>query len=272
MTSELGRAHQELREWGDALERKVEQRTTELQAAQASLFQTAKLAAVGRLAAGVAHEINNPLTGILTNSSLMLEDLPADDPRRDELQTIVNETLRCRKIVKGLLDFARQTKPQKQPLPLNQVVEDILALVRNQANFRNLTVTTDLDPHLPPAMADGDQMRQVILNVVLNAADAMAGSGTLAISTRADAAGRSALVRIADTGPGIPDEVKEKLFEPFITTKSTGTGLGLAIAYGIVEQHKGTLTVDSARGRGTTVTIGLPINYVDNDVSGHRNA
>jgi two-component system NtrC family sensor kinase len=272
MTSELGRAHQELREWGDALERKVAQRTAELQAAQHRLFQTAKLAAIGRLAAGVAHEINNPLTGILTNSSLMLEDLAPDDPRRDELQTIVNETLRCRKIVKGLLDFARQTAPQKQSLSLNQVVEDILALVRNQASFRNLTVTTDLAPHLPAAMADGDQMRQVILNVVLNAADAMAGSGTLAISTRADAVAQAVLVRIADTGPGIPDEVKEKLFEPFITTKSTGTGLGLAIAYGIMEQHKGTLTVDSARGRGTSVTVGLPINYVDNDVSGHRHA
>ena len=271
MTSELAVASQRLREWGDELERKVEQRTAELQAAQARLLQTAKLAAVGRLAAGVAHEINNPLTGVLTNSSLMLDDVKADDPRRDELQTIVNETLRCRKIVKGLLDFARQTRPQKQPLSLNQVVEDILALVRNQASFRNLTVTTDLDPRLPAAMADGDQMRQVILNVILNAADAMAGLGTLGISTRADAAAQTVRVRITDTGPGIPDEVKEKLFEPFFTTKSTGTGLGLAIAYGIIEQHKGSLVVDSTTGRGTAVTITLPLNHVDNDASGQRN-
>ncbi len=115
MVSELVRAHQELRDWGETLERKVEQRTAELKAMQAHLIQSEKLAGVGKLAAGVAHEINNPLTCVLTNSSLMLSDLPPDDPRREDLQTIVDETLRCRKIVKGLLDFARQTKPQKQP-------------------------------------------------------------------------------------------------------------------------------------------------------------
>jgi two-component system NtrC family sensor kinase len=269
MTSKLAHAHQELLDWGEQLERKVEQRTAELKAAQQNLLRTAKLAAVGRLAAGVAHEINNPLTGVLTNSSLMLEDLADEDPRREELQTIVNETLRCRKIVKGLLDFARQTQPHMQALSINQVVEDILALVRNQANFRNLTIQTALDAALPPVMADGDQMRQVILNIVLNAADAMPQGGTLRITSAQEATGGVTL-QIADTGKGIPDEIRDRLFEPFFTTKSSGTGLGLAIAYGIVEQHKGTLTVESVPGRGTTIVITLPVSDGDHDVSGNR--
>ncbi len=272
MTSELARAHQELREWTENLERKVEQRTAELQAAQASLVQSGKLAAVGRLAAGVAHEINNPLTGVLTNASLMLEDLVADDPRREELQTVVNETLRCRKIVKGLLDFARQTKPQKQTLSLNRVIEDILALVKNQASFRNLSIITKLDPHLPAVLADADQMRQVILNIVLNAADAMPQGGSLRITSAVHAAARAVTVRISDTGPGMPDEIKDRLFEPFFTTKSTGTGLGLAIAYGIVEQHKGTLSVESAPRCGTTIVIMLPMDGTDTDAGSDRHA
>ncbi len=259
MASELARAQQELREWGEKLERKVEQRTAELKTMQNHLLQAEKMAAIGKLAAGVAHEINNPLTGVLTNSSLMLQDLPPDDLRREDLQTIVNETLRCRKIVKGLLDFARQTTPQKQELNLNRVVEDALALVKNQASFRNITITADLDPRLPFIMADGDQMRQVALNIVLNAADAMPQGGELRISSKFESAAKAVVIRISDTGTGIPDEIRDRLFEPFFTTKKTGTGLGLAIAYGIVERHKGTLDLESAVGRGTTFIISLPV-------------
>ena len=261
MVAELVRAHQELLDWGANLERKVEQRTSELKAMQAHLIQSEKLAGIGKLAAGVAHEINNPLTGILTNSSLMLKDLPPDDPRREDLQTIVDETLRCRKIVKDLLDFARQTKPQKQDLDMNRVVEDVLSLVRNQASFRNINVRTELDPGLPSVRADRDQMRQVVLNIVLNAADAMSQGGELRISSRLNPNGKDGKrveVRISDTGPGLPEEVRGRLFEPFLTTKKTGTGLGLAIAYGIMQRHKGALEVESAPGRGTSVTMVLP--------------
>ena len=260
MTGELVRAHQELRDWAATLERKVEERTAQLRAMQAQLVQSAKMAGVGELAAGVAHEINNPLTGVLTNSSLMLEDLPFDDPRREELQTIVDETLRCRKIVKGLLDFARQTRPQKVALLLNQVVEDVLALVRNQAAFRSIAITSELDPTLPPVMADGDQLRQVVLNVILNAADAMPNGGQVWIASRLDPAGQSVELSITDTGVGIPAEIRDRLFEPFFTTKKTGTGLGLSIAYGIVEQHRGTIRVDSVPGRGTTFVVVLPLD------------
>lgn len=260
MTSELEQTHQELREWAENMERKVDERTAELKAMQAHLIRTEKMAAIGKLAAGVAHEINNPLTGVLTNSSLMLQDLPPDDPRREDLQTIVNETLRCRKIVKGLLDFARQTTPQKQELRINQVIEDVLSLVRNQASFRDLKITLNLNPSLPTVMADNDQMRQVVLNIVLNAAEAMPRGGELRIQSDLDRESKNVVVRLSDTGPGIPDDIKERLFEPFFTTKKSGTGLGLAIAYGIVERHKGTLELESAPGRGTTFIITLPVS------------
>jgi two-component system NtrC family sensor kinase len=257
MVSELVRAHQELKEWAETLERKVEQRTTELREMQAHLIQSEKLAGVGKLAAGVAHEINNPLTCVLTNSSLILSDLPRDDPRREDLQAIVDETLRCRKIVKGLLDFARQTKPQRQKLHINRVAEDVIALVRNQASFQNITIKTELDPAIPPVLADADQMRQVVLNIILNAADAMAEGGVIRVCSSFEPKLKQVALRISDTGPGIPADIQDKMFEPFFTTKKTGTGLGLAIAYGIMGRHKGSLKVESTPGRGTTIVVAL---------------
>jgi len=265
MTTELEAAHQALRESADVLERKVEERTTELRRMQAQMIQSEKMVAIGKLAAGVAHEINNPLTGVLTNSSLMLEDLPDPHPWREDLQTIVNETLRCRKIVKGLLDFSRQTRPQRTPLDMNQVVEDVLALVRNQTVFRRIRITYALDPELPRVMADADQMRQVVLNIVLNAAEAMGDGGELRLSSSSGPSSQSIDVVVADTGPGIPDDVRARIFEPFFTTKRTGTGLGLAVAYGIVERHHGELLIDSVRGRGTTFTIRLPVEGAPDD-------
>jgi two-component system, NtrC family, sensor kinase len=265
MVSELVRAHQELKEWAETLERKVEQRTAELKAVQAHLIQSEKLAGVGKLAAGVAHEINNPLTCVLTNSSLLLSDLAPEDPRREDLQAIVDETLRCRKIVKGLLDFARQTKPQRQALNLNKVVDDVLALVRNQATFQNIAIRTELDPKLPYVQADADQMRQVFLNIILNAADAMSQGGALNIRSFFEPKSNQVMLRISDTGPGIPVEIQSKLFEPFFTTKKTGTGLGLAIAYGIMERHKGSLKVESSPGHGTKVTVILSGDLTTND-------
>ena len=258
MVTQLLRAHNELREWGETLERKVEKRTAELKAMQTHLIQTEKLAGVGKLAAGVAHEINNPLTCVLTNSCLMLSDLPQDDPRRGDLQMIVDETLRCRKIVKGLLDFARQTNPQKHNLNLNQVANDVLSLIRNQASFQNIAIETSWDPAIPDVAADADQMRQVLLNIVLNASDAMAKGGTLSIRSSFDDETNRVILRISDTGAGIPIEIQDKLFEPFFTTKKNGTGLGLAIAYGIMERHKGALRVESVPGQGTTISVILP--------------
>jgi two-component system NtrC family sensor kinase len=229
-----------------------------MKAIQTQMLQAEKLAAIGKLAAGVAHEINNPLTGVLTNASLLLAATPADDPKREDLQTVVDETMRCRKIVKGLLEFSRQAKPQVQLLDSNQVVTDVLGLVKNQASFRNIALEVALADGLPPVLADRDQLRQVVLNVVLNAAEAMTGSGRLELKSRFERKERLVWLEIRDSGPGIPEEVKARMFEPFFTTKRTGTGLGLAIAYGIVQEHKGRILVESEPGKGTTIAVGLP--------------
>ncbi len=265
MVRELSRTNQELRQWAENLESKVEDRTAQLKAMQGHLIQTEKLAAIGKLAAGVAHEINNPLTGILTNSSLMLQDAAPGDERREDLQLIVDETLRCRKIVKGLLDFARQTKPQKQSVDLNGVVEDVFSLVRNQATFHDIELELKPDGTLPAVMADKDQMRQVVLNIVLNSAEAMPDGGKIRASTRLEPITGDVELVVEDNGPGIPEEIRTKVFEPFFTTKRTGTGLGLAIAYGIMERHKGMISIDSTPGRGTTITLRIPARSGESD-------
>jgi len=149
---------------------------------------------------------------------------------------------------------------------MNEVVEDVLALVRNQTVFRAITVSFGLDPKLPAILADADQMRQVVLNIVLNAAEAMeAHGGGLRLTSHPAAGGSAIELRFADTGPGIPDDVKARMFEPFFTTKKTGTGLGLSIAYGIVERHRGQLRVESTPGGGTTFVLVLPIGGIGDD-------
>jgi two-component system NtrC family sensor kinase len=265
MTQELEKVHRELQEWGKTLEKKVEERTREIEKIQNQLLQSEKLASIGKLAAGVAHEINNPLTGILTNSSLMLEDVPKDDPRREDLETIVRETMRCREIVKGLLDFARQTKPEKKVMNINKIVEATIALVENQASFQNVRIIRKLDPALPETMVDTDQIRQVCINILINAAESMPRGGELTIESKletpgqAGTTGKAILLRFQDTGMGMTQEVLSKIFDPFFTTKGTGTGLGLAISYGIIERHGGTIAVESNPGKGSTFTVRLPV-------------
>jgi two-component system NtrC family sensor kinase len=222
------------------------------------LFRSEKLASLGKLAAGVAHEINNPLTGILTNSSLLLEDLPADDPRREDVEVMVHETIRCREIVKRLLDFARQTKPQKRLADINALIDNIILLVRNQTSFRNILIEKKLDD-IPEVLVDPDQIQQVFVNIILNAAEAMTKGGVLTVTSATSRTGESLVIRIADTGPGISEEVRERIFDPFYTTKEHGTGLGLSISYGIIEQHGGTISVESCPGKGSTFIIQLPV-------------
>jgi len=259
MAKQLRGEKRELEEWANTLEKKVAERSEEMKKIHAQLFRSEKLASLGKLAAGVAHEINNPLTGVLTNSSLLLEDLDRDDPRREDVEVMVNETIRCREIVKRLLDFAKQTKPQKRLASINTLIETIVLLVRNQASFRNVTIEKHLEADLPDVLVDPDQIQQVFVNIILNAAEAMTRGGKLTIRSWASPDGQSVLVSIADTGPGIPEEVRERIFDPFFTTKEHGTGLGLSISYGIVEQHGGTVSVESAVGKGSTFTIQLPV-------------
>jgi two-component system NtrC family sensor kinase len=259
MARQLEAEKRELEEWGNTLEKKVNERAEEMKKIQAQMFRSEKLASLGKLAAGVAHEINNPLTGILTNSSLLLEDLEPGDPRREDVDVMVKETMRCREIVKRLLDFAKQTKPQKRLASLNTLLENIILLVRNQTSFRNVTIEKALGEGIPDLLVDPDQIQQVFINIILNAAEAMTKGGSLSIKSALTPDRQSIVVSFADTGPGIPEAMREKIFDPFYTTKEHGTGLGLSISYGIVEQHGGTIIVDSIVGRGSTFTIQLPI-------------
>ena len=176
---------------------------------------------------------------------------------------MVRETIRCREIVKRLLDFARQTKPQKRLANVNSLVDNIVLLVRNQASFRNITIEKQLGPAMPDVLVDPDQIQQVFVNVILNAAEAMTGGGRLTIRSSVASDGKTVSVTFTDTGTGMPESVREKIFDPFFTTKEHGTGLGLSISYGIVEQHGGSVSVDSAPGEGSTFTIVLPLSAVD---------
>jgi two-component system NtrC family sensor kinase len=263
MAKELDKEKNELVLWEKTPQKKQHDRTEEIKKIHSQLFRSEKLASIGKLAAGVAHEINNPLTGILTNASLLLEDLGKDDPRREDTEVIVRETIRCREIVKRLLDFARQTKPLKQSSNVNTIIENIIFLVRNQASFRNIAIIKNLSDYLPDIMADADQIQQVFINIILNAAEAMNKGGTLTIQSKL--LDSQIQVQFTDTGMGISEDVKEKIFDPFFTTKEQGTGLGLSISYGIIEQHGGTINVESKKSVGSTFTILLPINSLDNE-------
>jgi len=229
---------------------------------QRQLIQSEKLASVGRLAAGVAHQINNPLTGILTYSSLLLRKKPEDDPEREDLQVIVDETMRCREIVKGLLGFSRQAEPQKEAVDINNIIQNSLALTKNQALVNDVKVTTELSGKLPTTVLDGGQIQEVFLNVILNAIDAMPEGGGLRVASDIVDGEQFIQIRFTDTGCGIPPENIDKVFDPFFTTKdaSKGTGLGLAVAYGVIEKHGGRIRMDSEFGKGTTCIVDLPVN------------
>jgi two-component system, NtrC family, sensor kinase len=227
---------------------------------QQQIMKSERLATLGQLAAGVAHEINNPLGAILMYSHLSLEEMDAEDGRRKNLQKVVAEATRCKDIVRGLLDFARQSEPNVTESNANNILKRTLSLLQNQPSFQNVKITTALSPSLPKAMMDAGQIQQVFTNIILNAAEAMAGAGELTITSKPAADGKSIEIEFMDTGCGIPRENLEKIFDPFFTTKEVGrgTGLGLAVSYGIVARHKGTIEVKSELGKGTTFRIFLP--------------
>jgi two-component system NtrC family sensor kinase len=259
MTSDLKKADDKLVEWGKTLEQKVHERTEELRNKENQLIQSDKVASLGKLAAGVAHEINSPLTGVLTYSSLLLKAKKEGDPDREDLEVIVNETNRCKKIVKGLLDYARQTAPQKTLCDANEVVDKSIDLISHQATLQSVRIDRKFKPDLPKIMIDVGQVQQVLINILLNAIEAMPQGGTLTVSTGMD--DRMVALRFADTGSGIPEDVLPKIFDPFFTTKEQGrgTGLGLSVSFGIIERHRGKLEVKSKVGKGTTFTVKLPL-------------
>jgi len=240
----------------------------ELRETQQQLIQSEKMASVGQLAAGVAHEINNPLGTILLYSHMILEKLEQKDDRREELDTIAKEAARCRDIVRGLLDFARQRKLQVENVNVNKILEETLSLVAAQPSFQRVKVLTTLDPSLPPTGGDPVQLKELFLNILSNAGEAMPKGGTVTVSSRfLDGAARQIEVMIRDTGQGIPPENLDKIFMPFYTTKKIGqgTGLGLAIAYGIVKMHRGAIEVKSKVGEGTVFWVKLPASAPANN-------
>jgi len=245
--------------------------------AQQTIQESGRLATIGQLAAGVAHELNNPLGGVLMYSHLLLENLHQDEDAndygnndRENLEKIVNQATRCKKIVKGLLDFARQTEPKVELSDINELLKETLILIENQASFQNIVITKKLSPSLPEVMVDQSQLQQVFINIALNAAESMEGDsekeGKLEIKTEVSEDNQYVEISFTDTGCGIPEENIKRIFEPFYTTKEVGrgTGLGLAISYGIVKRNNGTISVNSKVGEGTTFTISLPTNKGDN--------
>ena len=232
---------------------------------QKLLMQQDKMASIGRLAAGVAHEINNPLTTILTSAMLIQEETDSDDTNYQELGIIANEALRCRKIVSSLLDFARQTRPNKEKHDLNDVIMESVMLTRKQAAFTDVIVEQDLSKDLPPINVDKDQIEQALINLTLNAIEATNPGGKITISSRFSSETDVVEIIVSDTGKGISGEDLDRIFDPFFTTRESGTGLGLAITHGIIEQHGGTIEVESKIDQGTSFTIRLPLNNGDNN-------
>jgi two-component system NtrC family sensor kinase len=241
--------------------------TQKLSEAQRQVYQSQKLAAVGQLAAGVAHEINNPLTGVLSYSSFLLKRAQDKPEFKEDLEVIVRETKRCRGIVQGLLDFARQSPPEKHESDIGEIVERAIRIVQSQIDPLRVHLKKDVGTDLPKIQADANQIQQVLVNLLLNANDAMsAGGGTLTLTARLATDGGSAPshaegieILVGDTGCGIAPHDLQKIFDPFFSTKGPkGTGLGLAVAWGIVEKHNGRIEVESEVGRGTTFRVLLP--------------
>jgi two-component system NtrC family sensor kinase len=272
MAKALNDSRRELEELVQTLELKIEERTQELRVAEAEIAQGEKLASVGVLAAGIAHELNNPLTGVLTFTSLLRRKMPDGSEDAEDLDLVIRETRRCAAIIKRLLDFAREKVPVKGWFDLNQVIEETIRFTDRPASLRQIEITADLDPGLPQVWGDADLIKQIVLNLLVNAQQAIEAQGSIRVATRPYMAkapakpGVEALpmveIVVKDSGCGIPEANLQRIFDPFFTSKEVGkgTGLGLSVSYGIVKAHGGRINVESAVGEGSTFHILLPIN------------
>lgn len=280
MTEALRRSHAELKEWGTTLEQKVEEATRELHLAQAEAARGEKLASVGLLAAGIAHELNNPLTGVLTFSHLVRKQLPDGSPEAEDLDLVIQETKRCSAIIRRLLDFAREKTPTKTFADLNKLIEQTAHLIEQSAQVENIELIFNFDPNLPLVWIDEDLLKQVVMNMLVNAQHAIEGAGSITISTRnlpdyrKEDGTQVPMVEIviADTGHGIPEADLSKVFDPFFTTKGVGkgTGLGLSVSHGTITAHGGSIEVDSTVGKGTTFRILIPVGQPETNADGRK--
>jgi two-component system NtrC family sensor kinase len=275
MTRALRQSRVDLESWGHTLEEKVKEASRELELAHAETARSEKLASVGLLAAGIAHELNNPLTGVLTFAHLVRKNLPDDSRDAEDLDLVIRETKRCAGIIRRLLDFSREKTPEKAYGNLNKIIEETVQLVEQPAQLEDIEIITDLDEKLPMVWLDESLIKQVIMNMLVNARHAIENGGTISIRTRfCDANGcpdsitsseGMAEITISDNGCGIAPENLQKIFDPFFTTKGVGkgTGLGLSVSHGTVKAHRGTIEVTSEVGKGTEFRIYLAVARKD---------
>jgi two-component system NtrC family sensor kinase len=271
MTMALKKSMFEMQELVQTLELKVQQRTQELLVAEAEVAQGEKLASVGLLASGIAHELNSPLTGVLTFTSLLRKKMEDGSPDAEDMDLVIRETKRCASIIRRLLDFAREKVPEKGFFSLNQLIEDTVRFIQGPASLQNIEIKMDLDPELPQVWGDADLIKQVLVNILVNAEQAIGSDGNIVVESRHFIAKDPAKpgadpvpmveVAIKDTGCGIPEANLLRIFDPFFTSKEVGkgTGLGLSVSYGIIKAHGGSIKVESAVGVGSTFRIYLPI-------------
>jgi two-component system NtrC family sensor kinase len=270
MTGALHRSRDELEGWGHTLEQKVEEATHELHRAQAEAARSEKLASVGLLAAGIAHELNNPLTGVLTFSTLVRRELPDDSPEAEDLDLVIRETKRCAKIIRRLLDFAREKTPEKSYVDINQTIDECVELISQASQLADIELVTCLEDDLPPVWMDKELIKQVIMNMLVNAQHAIEQVGAITVATRirtdcpltkTDISDAPMVeISIRDTGCGIEPDHLDRIFDPFFSTKGVGkgTGLGLSVSHGTIEAHGGIIEVESEVGQGSEFRICLP--------------
>jgi len=272
MTVALKNSLSETQELVHTLEAKVHEKTHELQKAHAEVAQGEKLAAIGLLASGIAHELNNPLTGVLTFTSLLRKKMADGTPDAEDLDLVIRETKRCAAIIRRLLDFAREKVPVKGFFDLNRLIQDTVHFVDRPASLQKVAITTDMDADLPEIWGDADLIKQVLLNIIVNAEQAIEGAGEVRVRSRRYLAPSPPVpdvepvplveITVQDTGCGIPEANLQRIFDPFFTSKEVGkgTGLGLSVSYGIIKSHGGGIKVESVVGTGTTFHIFLPVD------------
>lgn len=271
MQERIRQSNLQIREFTNTLERRVEERTQRLHETEQKLIQSDRLASLGQLSASVAHEINNPLGGVINFSKLMQRLLKDGDIPQERmadfrvyLDHVVTETVRCGNIVRDLLVFARNSTPLRACYDFNEIVRRTMSVIHHRLELGEVTPELDLADNLPKIMCDSSQVQQIVTNLVINAAEAME-IGVVTVRTRFVPESRSLQLEVSDTGSGIPVENLPRIYDPFFSTKEEGqgTGLGLAVVYGIVESHGGQITVRSKAGQGTVFTVNLPVDAPD---------
>jgi signal transduction histidine kinase len=261
MIDEIKRYRGQIENYSRTLEEKVKQRTEELMRKDEDLRQSEKLASIGLLAGGVAHELNNPLTSILMSVGLLMEDVEVSSDLYNELEKINEDTNRCIRIINELLDFSRHNIPDKTPCDINSLLGESLNMLRHSLNFERMVVSDDFSRNLPPVYCDPGQIQRVFMNIIANAVHAVQGRGVLTLRTSPN--GTFIIVSIRDNGPGIPPGLKKKVFDPFFTTKRDGTGLGLSISHRIIHDHGGRIEIYSTTSDENKNETGLQVTGTD---------